>query len=240
MEFNVISLFPEMVEEILSYGVIGKAFDAGLIKLNCFNPRDFAENKHRRVDDKPFGGGSGMVMMYDPLVKTLDHIKANGDVGQVIFLSPQGEKLVQSHCNQWAEQPHLTFVCGRYEGVDQRFIDQHVDLEISIGDYVISGGEVAACVVIDAIGRQIDGVLGSEESAESDSFMNGLLGVPQYTRSEMLGQSGVPSVLLSGHHEDIKKWRADQSLKLTKLRRPELLEGTSESCNATYVPRKNE
>ena len=223
-------MFPEMVENTLSYGVLGKAIENKILVLNCFNPRDFADNKHRRVDDKPFGGGAGMVMMYDPLVRTLEHIKANiGAVGQVVFLTPHGDKLVQSQCNYWAEQKHITFICGRYEGVDQRFIDQHVDVEISIGDYVISGGELAACVAIDALGRQISGVLGSDESARSDSFMNGQLGCPQYTRSEILGQSGVPSVLLSGHHNDIKKWRDDQSLKLTKLRRPELLEGTSES-----------
>lgn len=219
-----------MVKQTLNYGVIGKAIENGLLELSCYNPRDFADNKHRRVDDKPFGGGAGMVMMYDPLVKTLEYIKSQKDnLGLVIFLSPQGEQLVQSHCNQWAEQKNITFVCGRYEGVDQRFIDGHVDLEISIGDYVISGGEMAACVAIDALGRQIKGVLGSDESAETDSFMSGQLGYPQYTRSEKLGQSGVPSILLSGHHADIKKWRDDQSLKLTKLRRPELLEGTSES-----------
>ncbi len=219
-----------MVKQTLSYGVIGKAIEQGLLVLNCFNPRDFADNKHRRVDDKPFGGGAGMVMMYDPLIKTLDHIKRLGsNLGQVIFLSPQGEKMLQSHCNEWAKQENITLICGRYEGVDQRFIEEHVDLEISIGDYVISGGEMAACVAIDALGRQIEGVLGSEESAASDSFMNGRLGYPQYTRSDLLGQSGVPSVLLSGHHEDIRKWRDDQSLKLTKMRRPELLEGTSES-----------
>ena len=219
-----------MVKQTLSYGVLGKAIEQGLLVLNCFTPRDFADNKHRRVDDKPFGGGAGMVMMYDPLIKTLDHIKRLGsNLGQVIFLSPQGEKMLQSHCNEWAKQENITLICGRYEGVDQRFIEEHVDLEISIGDYVISGGEMAACVAIDALGRQIEGVLGSEESAASDSFMNGRLGYPQYTRSDLLGQSGVPSVLLSGHHEDIRKWRDDQSLKLTKMRRPELLEGTSES-----------
>lgn len=229
MEINVITLFPEMVEQTLSYGVIGKAIESGLIQLNCFNPRDFADNKHNRVDDKPFGGGPGMVMMYDPLIRVVEHIKEHYKLGQVVFLSPQGRPMQQADCNQWAKQQQITFLCGRYEGVDQRFIDRHVDVEISIGDYVISGGEMAACVAIDALSRQIDGVLGSGDSAETDSFMNGLLGYPQYTRSEKLGQSGVPDVLLSGHHQDIEKWRADQSLKLTKRRRPDLLEGTSES-----------
>ena len=229
MEINVITLFPEMVEQTLGYGVIGKAIEGGLIQLNCFNPRDFADNKHNRVDDKPFGGGPGMVMMYDPLIRVVEHIKKHYKLGQVVFLSPQGRPMQQADCNQWAKQQQITFLCGRYEGVDQRFIDRHVDVEISIGDYVISGGEMAACVAIDALSRQIDGVLGSGDSAETDSFMNGLLGYPQYTRSEKLGQSGVPDVLLSGHHQDIEKWRADQSLKLTKRRRPDLLEGTSES-----------
>lgn len=229
MEINVITLFPEMVEQTLRYGVIGKALESGLLKLNCFNPRDFAENKHNRVDDKPFGGGAGMVMMYDPLVRTLAHISAQKETGLVVFLSPQGEKLEQTHCNKWVSLSNITLLCGRYEGVDQRFIDRYVDKEISIGDYVISGGEMAACVVIDAMARQIDGVLGSDESAQTDSFMNGRLGYPQYTRSEMLGQSGVPSVLLSGHHEAIQKWRDAESLAITKRKRPDLLEGTSES-----------
>ncbi|MCB1582642.1 MAG: tRNA (guanosine(37)-N1)-methyltransferase TrmD [Xanthomonadales bacterium] len=229
MEINVITLFPQMVQQTLSYGVIGKAIESGVLKLNCFNPRDFAENKHGRVDDKPFGGGAGMVMMYDPLLRTLEHIATRGQTGSVVFLSPQGGKLEQRQCNDWANMAQITLVCGRYEGVDQRFIDQHVDIEISIGDYVISGGEMAACVVIDAVARQLQGVLGSEESAETDSFMNGMLGYPQYTRSELLGQSGVPPVLLSGHHEAIQKWRDAQSLEITKRRRPDLLEGTSES-----------
>lgn len=229
MDINVITLFPQMVQQALSYGVIGKAIETGVVKLNCYNPRDFAENKHNRVDDKPFGGGAGMVMMYDPLVRTLDHISSVSTKGMVAFLSPQGKQLQQADCNDWAKLPHITLVCGRYEGVDQRFIDRHVDTEISIGDYVISGGEMAACVVIDALARQIDGVLGSDESAETDSFMNGRLGYPQFTRSELLGQSGVPPVLLSGHHEAIQKWRDAQSLEITKRRRPDLLEGTSES-----------
>jgi len=218
-----------MISEALRHGVIGKAVESNLIRVKCYNPRDFANNKHNRVDDKPFGGGAGMVMMYDPLARTVEHIESQSDLGQLLFLSPHGEQLKQAHCNQWGRMSSLTLLCGRYEGVDQRFIDEFVDKEISIGDYVISGGELAACVVIDAVGRQIEGVLGSEESAASDSFMNGLLGCPQYTRSEKLGQSGVPSVLLSGRHKDIAVWREDQSLKLTKLKRPDLLEGTSES-----------
>ena len=240
MHLNIITLFPEMVRNALSFGVIGKAIQNGLLTLTLVNPREYAENKHNRIDDKPFGGGPGMVMMYDPLHRVMAHLQQQGQVGDVVYLSPQGKQLDQKLCNELASKSCLTLVCGRYEGVDQRFVDQYVDQEISIGDYVISGGEMAACVVIDAIGRQIKGVLGDEESAETDSFMNGLLGIPQYTRSEILGQSGVPDVLLSGHHQAISAWRGEQAMALTKLKRPDLLAGTSESKQATHVPIKNE
>lgn len=226
---NVITLFPEMVTNALAYGVIGKAIDKGLLSLHCINPRDFAENKHNRVDDKPFGGGPGMVMMYDPLHRAIKAVEQMGPKGDVLYMSPQGKQFDQSLCNDLAKKPCLTLVCGRYEGIDQRFVDEYVDQEISIGDYVISGGEMAACVVIDAIGRQVDGVLGDGESAETDSFMNGLLGIPQYTRSDLLGQSGVPNVLLSGHHQAIEAWRKEQAILSTKHKRPDLLAGTSES-----------
>ncbi len=229
MRFNVITLFPDMVHNALSFGVIGKAIEAGLLEINCVNPRDYAANKHNRVDDKPFGGGAGMVMMYDPLSRAVEAIRSQGGGAHVVFMSPQGQQLKQSHCNQWAGKAEMTLVCGRYEGIDQRFIDQYVDQEISIGDYVISGGEMAACVVIDAVARQLDGVLGDDESAATDSFMNGQLGVPQYTRSEMLGQSGVPDVLLSGHHQAIEAWRKQQAAEQTHIRRPDLMAGTSES-----------
>ncbi len=238
MKINVVTLFPEMVADTLSYGVIGRAINNGLIELVCVNPRDFAGNKHNRVDDKPFGGGPGMVMSYDPLHRSLEHLRSQGAVGDVLFLSPQGQPLNQALCNQLSNKTTLTLICGRYEGIDQRFVDQYVEQEISIGDYVISGGEIAACAVVDAIGRQIEGVLGDDESAESDSFMNGLLGIPQYTRSDLLGQSGVPEVLLSGNHQAITAWRKKQAAELTRLRRPDLLAGTSESEKATHVPRR--
>ncbi|WP_223789784.1 tRNA (guanosine(37)-N1)-methyltransferase TrmD [Marinicella meishanensis] len=228
MHINVLTLFPQMVEDALSYGVIGKAIEQGLVTVKCINPRDFAENKHQRVDDKPFGGGPGMVMMYDPLFRALRSIGQTAETGPVLCMSPQGDTLCQHHCNEWAQLPQITLVCGRYEGIDQRFIEAHVDQEISIGDYVISGGEMAACVVIDATIRQLAGVLGDSESAETDSFMTGQLGMPQYTRSELLGQSGVPAVLLSGHHQAIDSWRQEQAKQLTQHRRPDLLEGTSE------------
>ncbi|MCF6301119.1 MAG: tRNA (guanosine(37)-N1)-methyltransferase TrmD [Proteobacteria bacterium] len=228
MVINVISLFPQMIVDSMQYGVIGRAIKHNLIELNVFNPRDFAGNKHNNIDDKPFGGGSGMVMMYDPLFRTLEHIKTNYVFGSLLYLSPQGESLKQLAVNKLALKQTLTLLCGRYEGVDQRFIDKHVDHEISIGDYVISGGELAACVVIDAVCRQIKGVLGAEESAKNDSFMNNMLAHHQYTRSNILGQSGVPDVLLSGNHKEIEKWREDEALALTRRKRPDLMAGTSE------------
>lgn len=239
MHFNVITLFPELVASTLSYGVIGKAIDSGLITVDCVNPRDFAENKHNRVDDKPFGGGAGMVMMYDPLHRAIESLDKN-KLGVVTLMSPQGKKLNQERVNQMAKGSCITLVCGRYEGIDQRFVEQHVEEEISIGDYVISGGEMAACVVIDAVGRQIKGVLGDDESAKTDSFMDGLLGIPQYTRSEILGQSGVPEVLLSGHHQAISLWRQQQAINNTKLKRPDLMAGTSERELSDSSTQKNE
>lgn len=228
MNVNVITLFPEALKEMLSFGVIGRAIEDGRIHLRCFNPRDWSGNKYRRVDDRPFGGGAGMLMMYDPLYRTLKAIKEQDADTRVIYLSPQGQPLVQATCNQLATIESVTLLCGRYEGVDQRFIDRHVDMEVSLGDYVISGGELAAAVMIDAVTRQLPGVLGDESSAISDSFMDGYLGYPQYTRSEILGQSGVPSVLLSGDHKKIAAWRAARALDRTKQRRPDLMEGTSE------------
>ncbi len=226
--FNVITLFPKELESMVNCGVIGRALQQGLIHLRCYNPRDWADNKHRSVDDRPFGGGSGMVMMYDPLVRTLAAIKQQSPTTKVVFLTPHGQTLRQATCNRLAEFDNVTLICGRYEGVDQRFIDQHVDIELSLGDFVISGGELAAAVLIDAVSRQLPGVLGGVDSAETDSFMDGMLSYPQYTRSELLGQSGVPDVLLSGDHKKIAAWRQAQAIALTKQRRPDLLEGTSE------------
>lgn len=227
MQLNVITLFPQMVIDALSYGVVGRAIKQGTIQLTTYNPRDYAENKHNTVDDKPFGGGAGMVMMYDPLYRTWEDMQKNLATGPLLFMSPQGQKLTQKMCNDWSQLPALTLLCGRYEGVDQRFVDAHVDEEVSLGDYVISGGELAASVVIDAIARQIKGVLGKEASAETDSFMESGLAPPQYTRSDLLGQSGVPDVLLSGNHQAIAAWRSQQALLATERKRPDLLAGTS-------------
>ena len=224
MKFTVISIFPEMVENTLSYGVIGKAIENGLIELETINPRDFTTDKHNRVDDRPFGGGAGMVMMYDPLVKTVEYIKQQHTNFKLSFLSPHGKKLEQDTINKMAKETHIVLLCGRYEGIDQRFLDKYVDNELSLGDFVISGGELAAAIIVDAVARQIPGILGDEESAKTDSFMNQLLGPPQYTRSDDLKQEGVPEVLLSGNHAKIAKWREQQALKITQLKRPDLVQ----------------
>jgi tRNA (guanine37-N1)-methyltransferase len=223
MKFTVITLFPEMLENVLCFGVIGKAIEKGLIELITINPRDFSCDKHQRVDDRPFGGGAGMVMMYDPLAKTMDHLQQQNKNIRLSFLSPDGEKLNQNLVNKLSKEKELYLLCGRYEGIDQRFIDKYVDNEISIGDFVISGGELAAAVVIDAIARQIPEVLGDEESAKTDAFMQNTLGYPQYTRSDELGQTGVPEVLLSGNHAKIAQWREQQAIEKTELKRPDLL-----------------
>ena len=229
IKFTVITIFPKMVENALSFGVIGRAIDSGLIELEAINPRDFSLDKHHRVDDRPFGGGAGMVMMYDPLAKTVDFLKQRYKNLKLSFLSPHGNTLDQNMVNMLKKNKHIVLLCGRYEGIDQRFIDEYVDNEISLGDFVISGGELAAAILIDAVARRVPNVLGDEESAKSDSFMNNsagktLLGSPQYTRSDNLKQQGVPDVLLSGNHANIAKWREQQALKITQLKRPDLLE----------------
>ncbi len=220
MKITIITLFPEMIHQVLSWGVVGKAIENGTIALQTVNPRDFANNKHNTVDDRPFGGGAGMVMMYDPLERALQSLKTSAPV---TFMSPQGKRLDQNLVNRMATRKELVLLCGRYEGVDQRFLDKYVDEEISLGDFVISGGELAAAVLTDAVARQIPGVLGDAESALSDSFMQNRLGYPQYTRSEKLGHQGVPAVLLSGDHAAIRAWRASESERITRAKRPDLL-----------------
>jgi tRNA (guanine37-N1)-methyltransferase len=228
IKFTVITIFPQMVKDVMSYGVIGKALEKDIIELQVLNPRDFSKDKHQRVDDRPFGGGAGMVMMYDPLAETVRHLRKQDGSIKLSYLSPHGKQLKQDSINQMAQQQHIVLLCGRYEGIDQRFLDEFIDDEISIGDYVISGGELAAAVIIDAVSRQIPEVLGDEESAKTDSFMNNLLGTPQYTRSDELKQEGVPEVLLSGNHAEIEKWRQQRSISVTKTKRPDLLDGESE------------
>jgi tRNA (guanine37-N1)-methyltransferase len=222
--FGVISLFPEMFETFTQQGVIGRAVKTGLLKVECFNPRDFTFDKHRTVDDRPYGGGPGMLMMVQPLKDAILAAKAAaGRKTKVVYLSPQGKKLDQAGVKQLSENESLILVAGRYEGIDERVIQTQVDEEWSIGDYVLSGGELPAMVLMDAVSRFVPGVLGHEQSAEQDSFSHGLLDCPHYTRPENLDAELVPKVLLSGDHEKIRQWRLQQSLGRTWQRRPELL-----------------
>lgn len=218
-----------MFDAVAQQGITGRALEQGLYELQLWNPRDFTTDKHRTVDDRPFGGGPGMVMLAEPLEKALDAAKAaQRQAGvassKVLYLSPQGRTLSHKVVMELVAEPGLIFLAGRYEGIDERLIRRQVDSELSIGDYVLSGGELAAMVVIDAIVRQVPGVLGDADSALEDSFVNGLLDTPHYTRPEVYQGMPVPPVLMSGHHEEIRKWRLKQALMRTWARRPELLE----------------
>lgn len=224
MRFDVITLFPQLVEQVVNHGVTGRASQNGLIELHSWNPRDYTQDVHRNVDDRPYGGGPGMVMTYQPLADALSAAKAADEQpAKVVYLSPKGLPLNQQVVNETAKQPRLILIAGRYEGIDERFIESHVDEEWSVGDYVLSGGELPAMTVIDAMVRQIPGVLGHEDSAAQDSFMQGLLDCPHYTRPEEVNNLKVPEVLLSGDHAKIKKWRHEQSLLVTQQRRPDLI-----------------
>ena len=226
MQLAVVSLFPQMFDAITEYGVTGRAVKKGQLNIQYWNPRDFTQDKHRTVDDRPYGGGPGMVMKVEPLQKAIQAAKqAIGENSKVVYLSPQGRQLKQSDLNQLAtSEQSVVFVAGRYEGIDERLIEQEIDEEWSIGDYVLSGGELAAMVMIDGLARLLPGVLGDDESAQQDSFMTGLLDHPHYTRPEELNDQTVPEVLLGGDHEAIRQWRLKQSLGRTWLRRPDLLE----------------
>ncbi len=218
-----------MFSSIREFGVIGRASESNLFNLDVINPRDFTLDNYRRIDDKTFGGGPGMVMKIEPLEKALAFARAQQvthgvEKPEVVYLSPQGKKVDQEQINLLARKPGLIFVCGRYEGIDERFIERNVDIELSIGDFVVSGGELPAMLVIDAIVRQLPGTLNSIESVQYDSFMNGLLDCPHYTQPREYEGVKVPEVLLSGDHKKIKTWRLQQSLWRTYLRRPELLQ----------------
>jgi len=222
--FGLVSLFPEMFNGISREGVFGRAVKSGLVEIEHFNPRDFTHDKHRTVDDRPYGGGPGMLMMVQPLTDAILAAKqAAGSNAKVIYMSPQGRKLDQAGAQELAKVDNLILVCGRYEGIDERVIEAHIDEEWSIGDYVLSGGELAAMVLMDTVARLKPGVLGHQQSAAQDSFTENLLDCPHYTRPEVLGEKSVPSVLLSGDHEKIRQWRLQQSLGRTWLRRPELI-----------------
>ncbi len=222
---GVISLFPDMFDAITKQGVTGRAVKNGLIDFHCWNPRDYALDKHRTVDDRPYGGGPGMLMMVEPLKQAIQDAKAEaGEGAKVIYMSPQGRKLEQRGAEELAQCEKLILVAGRYEGIDERIIESYVDEEWSIGDFILSGGELPAMTLIDAVARLVPGVLGHNQSAEQDSFSDGLLDCPHYTRPEILDGKQVPAVLLSGNHKEIAKWRLKQSLGRTWQRRPDLLQ----------------
>lgn len=222
MKFSVLTLFPEMFNS-LKQSIIGRAEENNLIHINVINMRDFSKDKHKKVDDTPYGGGAGMVIKPDIVYDSFKSIK--DEKAKVIYLSPQGKVLNQKKVESLSKEEHLILLCGHYEGIDQRVIEEIVDEEISIGDYVLTGGELPAMVLIDSVSRYIDGVL-DEESIKEESFSNNLLEYPQYTRPEVFLNKKVPEVLLSGHHENIRKWRRKESLKNTYTKRPELLEKT--------------
>lgn len=221
MKINILTLFPEMFE-IFNHSIIGKAKEKELIQINAINIRDFTLNKHKKVDDYPYGGGAGMVMAPQPLVDAIRFCKKSSN-SKVIFLGPKGKTFNQEIAGELSKEKDLTFICGHYEGIDER-VYKHIDMEISLGDFILTGGEMAAIPVIDSILRLVPGVLGKEESYIDESFSYGLLEYPQYTRPELFEGDRVPEVLLSGHHENIRKWRRLQSLIVTKKRRKDLYE----------------
>ena len=220
MKFDVLTLFPEMFQAI-KQSILGRAEEKNLIQINLINIRDFSKDKHKKVDDTPYGGGAGMVMRADVVYDAYKSVQ--NENSKVIYLTPQGKKLDQKKVEELSKEKHLILLCGHYEGIDQRVIDKIVDEEISIGDYVLTGGELPAMVLIDSVSRYVEGVL-SESSTNEESFSQGLLEYPQYTRPETFEGVKVPEILLSGHHENIKKWREEKSLENTKLKRPDLLE----------------
>ncbi|NOX68398.1 MAG: tRNA (guanosine(37)-N1)-methyltransferase TrmD [Gammaproteobacteria bacterium] len=225
MQWQIVSLFPEMVRTVSAYGVVGRATERGLLSVNCVNPRDFTTDAHRTVDDRPYGGGPGMVMKYAPLAESIRTARALvPDDCPVVCLSPQGTVFDQAMAKRYATLPGLVLVAGRYEGIDERLIESHVDEEVSLGDFVLSGGEIAAMALVDAVARLLPGVLGDAESAQQDSFMEGLLDCPHYTRPEVVDGQPVPDVLLSGDHARIAAWRQKEALGRTYVRRPDLVE----------------
>lgn len=224
MRFDILTLFPELVAPFLAQGVTRRAYASGQVQVQCWNPRDYAEDNYRRVDDRCYGGGPGMVMLVEPLERTLAAAQAaRTAAGRVIHFSPAGRRIDQALVQELAASDGAVLVCGRYEGIDQRFIDRHVDLELSLGDFVLSGGELPALALLDAVTRLQPGVLGDAASHEQDSFSDGLLDCPHYSRPEQLGDDAVPAVLLSGHHEQIRAWRRERSLWLSFTRRPDLI-----------------
>lgn len=225
MRIEIATLFPEMCETVLSESIVGRARKKGLIELNCRNIRDYTQDKHRRVDDTPYGGGMGMVMQAEPIYNCYKAVcEEIGTVPYTIYMSPKGNVLTQQKSIELSKRENILIICGHYEGVDQRLIDKIVDEEISIGDYVLTGGELPALVLTDSIARMCDGVLSSSECFEEESHFNGLLEYPHYTRPEIWEGESVPAVLLTGHHKNISEWRMSQSLEITRIKRPDMYE----------------
>ncbi len=224
MRIDVITLFPELVTQVIECGVVGRAADKDLLRLECWNPRDYTLDRHRTVDDRPYGGGPGMLMKVQPLQDTIHAVREQNPQARLVYLSPQGKPVTQVMLAEMTDAESVIFLCGRYEGIDERLIELEVDEEWSIGDYVLSGGELAAMVCIDAMARLIPGALGHHQSAQQDSFSEGLLDCPHYTRPESFNGAVVPEVLMNGNHRQIEDWRERQSLGRTWLRRPELIE----------------
>ena len=228
MRFDIMTLFPDLVNTVLGESIIGRAQRSGAIEIECHNIRDYSEDKHRRVDDTPYGGGKGMLMMAPPIYKCYEHImdrKADSDIAtHVVFMSPSGTLFNQRKAEELSQYEHLVILCGHYEGVDRRIIDEIVDEEISIGDYVLTGGEIPACILVDCVSRLVDGVLSDPECYENESISSGYLEYPQYTRPYEFHGVKVPDVLISGHHGNIEKWRREQALRLTQENRPDILE----------------
>ncbi len=225
MRIDCLTLFPPMLQAVLEESITGRAIKGGILDIRYTNIRDFAQNKHNRVDDAPYGGGMGMVMQAEPIYRAYQSVLETATVRpRVIYMSPQGRIFNQKIAEELAQEPHLVFLCGHYEGVDERVLEEIVDEELSIGDYVLTGGEIPALAVIDAVARMIPGVLPSEEAYSEESLYNGLLEYPQYTRPPVFLNREVPEVLLSGHHENINKWRREESIRRTCRKRPELLQ----------------
>lgn len=222
--FDIVTIFPQMFAALRDFGISRRAADRGLWQLSCWNPRDFTEDAHRTVDDRPYGGGPGMVMLAEPLTRAIAAARSAGNAGRVVYLSPQGAPLTHSIVERLAASPSLVLLCGRYEGVDQRVIDELVDEEVSVGDFVVSGGELPAMLLMDAIIRLLPGALNDAGSAVEDSFVDGLLDYPHFTRPDSRNGRVVPPVLLSGDHAAIRRWRLKQALGATSLKRPDLLE----------------
>lgn len=230
MRFDVLTIFPELFDAPVKHGITRRAFDSGQVELHVWPVRDFADNAYRRVDDRPYGGGPGMVMLAEPLLRALAAVRAaraEAPPAPLVLFTPTGQRIDHALVAEWARGPGAILLCGRYEGVDQRFVDRHVDLELSLGDFVLSGGEIPALALLDAVARLQPGVLGDARSHEQDSFSTGLLDCPHYSRPEVLHDGGdalaVPEVLMSGHHGDIARWRREQALALTARRRPDLI-----------------